>query len=70
MTLIPNNSSNKYIHWTLMQVLPHSKKWYKHTPEPVLFVHTDRKRNVNQPDMQTCHAPCLMSLYLLIKIFH
>ena len=54
----------KFIHWTLSKhyEIPHTKKWYKHTPEPVVegknvtilwdfTVHMDRKIDANRPDI-------------------
>ena len=54
----------KFIHWTLYKhyEIPHTEKWYEHTPEPVVegknvtilwdfTVHRDRKIDANRPDI-------------------
>ena len=56
----------KFIHWALCKhyEIPRTKKWYEHTPEPVVerknvsmlwdfTVHTDRKIDANRTDIIT-----------------
>ena len=80
----------KFIHWTLCKhyEIRHTEKWYEHTPEPVVEgknvtmlwdfnVHTDRKIDVNRPDIiiknhdeRTCIMMDLIWQYPLIKTCH
>lgn len=59
-----NDFIAKCINWTLCKhnEIPHSYKWYKHTPEPVVegknimviwdfIAYMDRKIDANQPDI-------------------
>ena len=59
-----HNRVAKFIHWTLCKHydIPHTEKWYEHTPEPVVerksvtipwdfTVQTDRKIDANRLDI-------------------